>query len=526
MLKMRLFICFFLFTYCSYSQQWLGISSSNYAGTYNIYSNPANIADSRYKFFMNIAGANTEIINNYVSWAAPYSLIGLATNQVASKYRANGLPVYKSTYMQEILGKQNSVAFVGADVRGPSLFYTFEKAKFTIGLTSRVRFLTNLANTSADVAHVMVNGTILPNLYGISQKNNHFTMNMNGYTEMGLTLGVVIRERDQNFLKVGLTVKKVNGLVNIHYLAEDVDFTVTKNALRPNRQDVFFENAQGIFGLTNNDAIKNFQFSPQWLFGKLSAGTGYGFDIGAVYEYRPDFDKYDIKLKGKWRNDGTKNKYLYRIGASLLDIGKLNFNNAAHVNQINIAETNVLVSPGTFNKIDSPDRLYYQMNNAFGLAETSYNHSFVSPLPMAVSVNFDYKFSEKIYLNAALVQSLRSANTIGMVQPSLLAITPRYESKQLEVSLPIALINGYRNFTVGLMGRLGPLFIGTDNLSGVLNIGNPKGFSAYFGLFLPIYRKLPNAPNACYVEQKPTLRQELSSIFQKQKQRRRWKGVR
>jgi Family of unknown function (DUF5723) len=524
---MRLFICLFLFTFHSYSQQWLGISSSNYAGTYGSYSNPANIADSRYKFFLNIAGANAEIINNYAAWAAPYSFIGLTTNNVPDKYRAaNGLAAYKNTYTKESIGKQNSAAFVGGDVRGPSMIYTFEKAKFAIGLTSRVRVLTNLNNVTSDVAHILVNGTIVPDLYGKPQDDNHFTMNLNSYTEMGLTFGVVIREQDQNFLKVGFTAKRVNGLLNVHYLAEDIDFRIDQNALRPKRQDVLFKNAQGVFGLTNSEAINSFQFTPQWLFGDLAAGTGYGFDIGAVYEFRPDFDKYDLKLKGKWRTDGTKNKYQYRIGVSLLDVGRINFNNVKYVNETNIATTNTLILPGTFNKIDSPERLYNQMNNGFLLQETNYEHSFVSPLPMAFSVNFDYKLSEKIYLNVSWVQSLRSPKTIGMAQPSLLAITPRFESKQLEVSIPIALINGYRNFTVGLMGRLGSLFIGTDNISGVLNIGNPKGINAYFGLFLPIYRKLPDAPNGCYVEQKTTIRQELRKVFQKRQQRRRWNRVR
>ena len=524
---MRLFVCLFLLTYCSYSQQWLGISSSNYAGTYNIYSNPANIADSRYKFFMNIAGVNAEMINNYAAWAAPYSFIGLTTNNVADKYRAtNGLPAYKNSYTKETIGKLNSVAFVGADVRGPSLIYTFEKSKFAIGLTSRIRVLTNLNNTTSDVAHVMVSGTVLPDLYGKAQNDNYFTMNLNGYTEMGLTFGVVIREQDQDFFKVGLTIKRVNGLLNIHYLAEDIDFTIDKNAQLSKRQDVFFKNAQSVFGLTNGDALKDFQFTPQWLFGNLAAGTGYGFDVGAVYEFRPNFDKYDIKLNGKWRTDGTKNKYQYRIGVSLLDIGRLSFNNEKYVNETNIAVNNILVPPGTFNKIDSQDKLYNQMNNAFGVAGTNYQHTFVSPLPMAFSINFDYKLSEKIYINAAWVQSLRNPKTIGMVQPSLLAITPRFESKQLELSLPIALINGYRNFTVGLMGRLGPLFLGTDNIGGILNIANPKGISGYFGLFLPIYRKLPHAPNTCYIEQKSTIGQKFRTFFQKRLQRKRWKRVR
>lgn len=524
---MRILFSLFFIPFLSTAQQWLGISTSNYAGTYTIAANPANVADSRYKFFLNVAGVNTEFINNYAAWAAPYSFIGLTTNTVPNRYRApNGLPGFRPSYIKEAIGKTNSVAFAAADVKGPSMIYTFEKVKFAIGFTSRVRVLTNLDNTSSDVAHIMVKGTFIPDLYGITQDNNNLLLNLNGYTELGFTLGAVVREQDQDFFKVGLTVKRLNGLLNIHYKGENLDFTVDANAIRPLRQDVFFRTASGTYGTTTSDAIRSASFSTDWLFGNLAAGTGYGFDIGAVYEFRPEFDKYDIKMNGKLRMDGTKNKYLYRIGVALIDVGNINYNNPNYVSITQINQTNILVQPGTFNKIDSPDRLYNQMNVAFNLNDADYQQSFRSALPMALSTNFDYKFSEKIYFNATWIQSLRNPKAIGMNQPSMFAVTPRYESKMFDVAVPIALQNGYRNLTIGLTGRAGPFFIGTENLGGVLNIGNPKGISTYFGLFLPIFRKLPDAPNACYVEQKATFRDNLRDILNKRNKRKRWNRIR
>jgi len=180
------------------------------------------------------------MINNYASWGAPYSILALSSNTVAGKYRgASGLVIFKNTYFQENLGKQNSTAFAGVDAKGPSMIYTFEKAKLAIGLSTRVRVLANLNNISSDVAHVIIGGTILPNLYGQQQNNNHFTLNLNAYSELGLTLGAVIKEQDQTFFKVGLTVKRVNALINIHALANDIDFTITQNPQRPDRQNVF-----------------------------------------------------------------------------------------------------------------------------------------------------------------------------------------------------------------------------------------------------------------------------------------------
>jgi hypothetical protein len=524
---MRIFFCLFFITHASFSQQWLGISTSNYSGTYNLAGNPANIADSRYKLFLNLAGGNVDFINNYAGWAAPFSFFGLSTNSVPSRYRAsNGLTIFKPSYISEALNQPNSVAFIASDVKGPSLIYTFEKAKFAIGLTSRARMLINLSNISSDLAHIMVNGTFITNLYGSTQDNNYMTLNLNAFTEMGLTLGTIIREQDQDFFKVGCTLKRLNGLANIHYLVDNLDFTVDANSTKANRQDVFLRNASGTYGTTTNAAIRSFRPSPSWLLGNLPPGIGYGFDIGVIYEFRPEFDKYDVKVNGKWQKNGTKNKYLYRIGVALIDVGSINYNNPTYTNVIQIDKTNVLIPPGTFTKIISPDRLFYRMNDAFNINQSDYQHSFVVALPMALSSNFDYKISENIYLNATWIQSLRNPKTMGMNQPSMFAITPRFESKRLDIALPISLQNGYRNLAFGVNVRVGPFFFGSDNIAGIINIGNPKGISGYMGLYLPILKKLANISNDCYIEEKITLRQEIRNILKKHNQRRNWNRIR
>lgn len=526
---MRVSFClFFIFIQLqTFSQQWLGISSSNYAGTYGIYSNPANVADSRYKVFLNLAGANIDIINNYASWGAPYSILGLVTNTVSSSYRsASGSILYRNSYTKESLENKTSSIFMGTDLRGPSLMFTLEKAKMAIGLTSRARLITNLNDVTTPVARAFVNGTVIPSVYGIPQNDNHFSMNVNGYVELGLTLGKIIRDQDEHFLKVGFTVKRVNAFMNLHYIAKDLDYTIDEVVSRPRKQNVFFDNAVGTFGMTNSGAMQIAGFSPNWLFGNSPAGFGYGLDIGFVYEYRPDYRKYGIRLKDRWTTDGTKNKYLYKFSMALLDFGQINYKSNAFVFQTDLAESNVSIPPGTFNKIDSPDKLYRQMNDAFGLNDINYRHQFATPLPAVISTNFDYAFSEKIYFNATWIQNIRDTKSVGMSQPSLIAITPRWESKWLEVSVPVSLQNNYKNMSIGLAGRVGPLFIGTDNLPGLLNIGSPKGLNAYFGLFVPIYNRLPDSPNPCYTETRAGWGQGIRDFFKKKNQRRRWNRIR
>lgn len=526
---MRFVVFFFLILvqFRAFPQQWLGISASNYSGTYGMYNNPANVADTHYKVFVNLAGGNIDFVNNYVKWDAPYSLFGLLTNTVSNKNRApNGLIPYSNTFLEQAPGKKNVTAFLGTDIRGPSLMFTFDKAKMAIGLTSRGRLLTNLTNATPGIAKMMIFGTIQPSEFNVLQNNNHLTANINGYVELGITLGKVIREDDEHFLKIGFTVKRVNALMNVHYLVRDFDFRIDPLAANPTKQDLHVANAVATYGLTKSSAIDIAGFSPKWLIGNAPAGYGYGLDLGFVYEYRPDFMDYDVRVKSGWTTDPTKNKYLYKFGLALLDLGQIRFNSNLLAFQTNINKSNINIPQGTFNKIDSQDKLYEQMNDAFDLSDADYRHQFKSILPAVMSATFDYSFSDKLYVSATLIQNLRNSNSIGMFQPSLFAVAPRWETKWLEVSVPLSIYNGFSMPSVGLSGRAGPLFVGTDNLTALLNIGKPKAVNFYFGLFAPLFRKLPGAPTNCYYEPRFPIVQGVKEFFRKSKQRRRWRSIR
>ncbi|HNP99728.1 MAG TPA: hypothetical protein PKK99_11780 [Bacteroidia bacterium] len=66
---LKKFIILFLLAGIYYplqSQDFLGLQSSNYAGVTGAYSNPANIADSRYKVDIALVGFQMLLDNNYV----------------------------------------------------------------------------------------------------------------------------------------------------------------------------------------------------------------------------------------------------------------------------------------------------------------------------------------------------------------------------------------------------------------------------------------------------------------------------
>ena len=121
-----------------YAQQWLGISGSNYAGTNSVYNNPANLADSRYKLYINLVGNDLFFANNYVGWNAPYSVLQLLTNTAAQEYRnSKNVIIFKNAYYAINKGGEPFHANLLDDLRGPSAMLTIND-KHSVGLLTRL----------------------------------------------------------------------------------------------------------------------------------------------------------------------------------------------------------------------------------------------------------------------------------------------------------------------------------------------------------------------------------------------------
>jgi hypothetical protein len=65
-------------------------------------------------------------------------------------------------------------------------------------------------------------------------------------------------------------------------------------------------------------------------------------------------------------------------------------------------------------------------------------------------------------------------------RPIIIALTPRYETWELEVSLPMVFYDLYYP-RIGIAVRLYGLTIGTDNLGGFLGYNDFTGYDFYLG---------------------------------------------
>jgi hypothetical protein len=482
------------------AQYLFGVSGSNYAGTNALYHNPAQVADSRHKLFVNLTTGDLFLTNNYIAWNAPYSMLSVLTNSVPAGYRSSrGAILYRDEYFGENLNGRPKHLYLGGDLRGPSVLYTVSD-RIGVAVTSRVRFLSSFAHVSEPLARILRYGTaeqerVAPQAFG-----TRLDVNVDGYAEIGGTLGAVLLNSDVDFLKAGLTVKRLVGLYSGHVLADGLDYRYVPDPADASRDNILLERVHARYGFTSEAAFKNFRPTPQTLLGRQAAGAGWGFDLGLVYEFRPDVSKYDYREKGEAKLDPGANKYRYRVSVALLDLGGIRYRNPAYVSAYDLTRTNRLLDGQTLGKLDGADRLTNNLNQVLGATPDDRQTSFRSALPTTLQASVDVKFRENVYINAAWVQRLRGSNAIGAVVPNVIALTPRYERKGLEVAAPLSFYNDYQAITLGLALRLGPLFVGTDHLPGLLNVGRPRGMDVYAGASVPLFRRRPAGPDACWYE--------------------------
>ena len=150
-----------------------------------------------------------------------------------------------------------------------------------------------------------------------------------------------------------------------------------------------------------------------------------------------------------------------RLGVSILDIGRIRFSNSGSVHQLSLNEA-LELDIDELSTVGSVDELI-GIVDAASLNSTLIDDSFTVRTPARVLVNFDYQLDQFLFVNAAISHSLATSDQAIRTENNI-SISPRYERRWLAVTLPVT-VNSYESVHLGVAARLGPLTIGTDNLT-------------------------------------------------------------
>jgi hypothetical protein len=436
-----------------HAQQNLGIQNSNYAGIQGSLLNPGSIADSKLKWDVNVISVGETFDNTFLF--APknaYSFLGFRRIISGSIHE----DLFQTHYDPQQPNKLYNVTFSG-EALGPSFFAKIAN-KHEIGFTISARAYANINNITGSLAQNAFDYFRGKDKWNIDLQDNSAKINVMGWMQYGLHYAKVIYNDGTNELKAGITLNYLMGssaayLKNLNFHYKIVDSS-----------NFIFTNSSVDYGRTDLNK-----------YNSLNNGHGYSADLGFIY----------LHLKP------GKDNYLYRIGLSLLDLGSINFktNSAAYHLQTDSADFEnwrqlKFTSNTEFDKAVSA--VFY---NGDSLKSLTANH-FKMGLPTALSVQGDWNVCKNYYLNLTIIKGFGHGGGQGVRRPDVYSITPRYETKWTEVSIPLSIISyGHVKPRMGIAARYRYFFVGGDAPGSLLKLNNLEGVDFYAGIHFFIAEK-------------------------------------
>lgn len=441
--------------------------TSDYSGLARSFINPASMVHSRKFLDVYLAGGSVFAYNNY--------LYIPANDYSPGRLRNFNFPVYPESGKQ-FLDDYNTAdknAFVNLRATGPSAMINVNR--HSIAFQHNYRLVLSADRLPFDAAKFMLEGLDYEPQQNIRFTNSDdFTIGSLGWAEAGISYAYMFYKFNDVNVSAGITLKRLWAYHGIFLNSSYADYmTPDSDTLIIYRLD-----ASGGFSLPLNYGNNNFQG-----FTDPFRGRGFAFDIGISWVRTLGTQSTRIHRK---ICEYPYEPYLYRIGLSLLDFGRISFDrNLQTMLFSNIDTVWTGISSLTFENLDailgdisaglggSPDALL--TDGPLRIA-----------LPSAISLQFDYNFQNNFIVNALIVQDLPLLNN-RIARPSYISIAPRYSTRLYEVSLPFSLYR-YREPRLGAAFRYMFLTVGTENLGGFLGFSDFYGLDFYFAVQLGLFK--------------------------------------
>lgn len=480
------------------SQDLFPFEHDNYAGISGVYLQPASIADSRYKIDITIGSGSFNIYNNFFS---------IKKSDIFKLYKPREVLILDENDDTKYL-------YQNTQFQALNIMYSINR-KWSAGFTARVREVANADNVSVEIANFLYNKFDATELIGMIYDQNP-SFNLSAWAEYGLTAAGVVWDHEKHFIKAGLTLKLLQGISSA-YMNADIHQIVVKgsDSIGTNGNPIVFN-----YG-TSDNILQDLTFKLN------SKSLNVGMDIGIIYEWRPKNDHYRYDMDGKTNlQRPDKNKYKLKAGISILDISRIKYKKGINsqdfivktekMQYFNISIFDRVKDLEDFNNIiDSLLNLPVDDPNYGIFTKSNDNEYYNMILPTAISIQIDYHVWNDFYLNFSPYFALGQHNKTSSRVHALtsFALTPRYETSNIGVSVPFQ-YNNISKLTVGLGLRLGPVWLGSNNLFGLLFNNEIKNLNFNIALKVPVKYKLPKDTDKDLISDKLDKCVKISGILE------------
>ncbi len=454
MKALSLFLCIFIILALSdaYAQEQAGLRFGNFAGVNGWAINPSAHTTTPYRWELNLAESAAFFDNNY-AYFRQTRLLSFARKPSTLQFafapdhdKENPAPS-GSIVLDFFDDSSKRYAFGQVSIMGPAFFVRLN-LNHTLGLFTRARAFASGTGLVNDFSYYRYFNRPFYEPFRVQP----FRMGMAAWAELGLNY-LYQAETANGHLGIGVSGRYLQSWEGI-YWRNHTAFPLAKlpgDTLRGG--PIHFEYAH----TTSNLAEEGRRIQ--------SNGGGWAFDLGMTYTI------------------GEPSDYEWRLGFSLLDIGRLNFSQLARTHRVRTTGSESVIGFDDYDSLVMPQELepMLQLFSTHTLGDPSASVTgtrFGLWLPAAFSVQADRKLAQGLYMQALWVQGLPLPGA-ALQRGSLLAITPRWEKRWFELAIPVSLYQ-VRRLQMGLAGRLGPLTLGTDRLGSIFAPSRFSGTDVYF----------------------------------------------
>lgn len=459
----------------------------NYSGSAATWLNPSNMRSTF--VYMDLGIANVDlVVRNSFAYLPRFTFLPSLGNVLNGGNWETfvGKQLNKAYYFQYFdpdFEKKNPVnLYQSIDLALPTFMLTIA-GRHAIGFSLRQRSYTSIVKSPWEIPVLATESLSWEPMHHQRFTSEGMRFANLEWSEADLSYALTVFEDASYKLDAGVTAKLMLGVAGFAGSFNMMDYEVL------NKDSLYFYEVDGNVNIAAPvDYSVNFRQDTKNLFtisNSLYRGLGFGGDIGFTLT-----NKKSSMMPGRVHSacEDSPVEYYWRLGISLVDVGKINFN--TNTLSSNLKGEEMWLNLKLFDSVQSVNGLMGLLDSVMGnqVSGYAYDSRVGIGLPTALSLQFDVNVVDNFYVNATWMHPVSHLLYHDAVEREpLLSVTPRYENEFFGVAFPVSLYN-YSYVTLGTFLRAGPVELGVNDILSLTGLSKMRGVDFYVAVRLKLSR--------------------------------------